>query len=186
MTGVQTCALPICFPVTIGCIVFDGTNDYVFTGSIGTLSSTTLISFIKRNGNQPDYAGILCNRNQSNITTFFGTLLLSNQLISYWGNVQKSTVATVPDSVWCMTAFSVTPTSSTLYLYSPNGISSATSVSSHGSTLTTNIWIGWEGSTSFSRYFKGNIATSMIYNRALSQAEITQNYNALKSRFGLT
>ena len=31
MTGVQTCALPICFPVTIGSVLFDGTavNDFL-------------------------------------------------------------------------------------------------------------------------------------------------------------
>ena len=31
----------------------------------------------------------------------------------------------------------------------------------------------------------GNIATTQIYNRALTATEISQNYNALKSRFGL-
>jgi hypothetical protein len=31
----------------------------------------------------------------------------------------------------------------------------------------------------------GNIATTQIYNRALSAAEVTQNYNATKTRFGL-
>ena len=34
-------------------------------------------------------------------------------------------------------------------------------------------------------YFNGNIANTYIYNRALSQTEITQNYNAQKTRFGL-
>ena len=34
-------------------------------------------------------------------------------------------------------------------------------------------------------YFNGNIANTHIYNRALSATEITQNYNALKPRFGL-
>lgn len=33
--------------------------------------------------------------------------------------------------------------------------------------------------------FCGNIANTMLHNRALSQTEVTQNYNALKSRFGL-
>jgi len=33
--------------------------------------------------------------------------------------------------------------------------------------------------------FNGKVATTKIYNRALSSTEITQNYNALKSRFGL-
>jgi hypothetical protein len=34
-------------------------------------------------------------------------------------------------------------------------------------------------------YTSENISSVRLYNRALSQAEITQNYNALKSRFGL-
>jgi hypothetical protein len=35
-------------------------------------------------------------------------------------------------------------------------------------------------------YFSGNIANIHQYNRALSDKEIAQNYNALKSRFGLS
>jgi hypothetical protein len=36
-----------------------------------------------------------------------------------------------------------------------------------------------------SRLFKGRIANVLIYNRELTQAEISQNFNALKVRFGL-
>jgi hypothetical protein len=35
-------------------------------------------------------------------------------------------------------------------------------------------------------YFAGKIANTQIYNRALTATEIQQNYNATKSRFGLT
>lgn len=41
----------------------------------------------------------------------------------------------------------------------------------------------YEGS---SRFFGGNLALARLYNRALSPSEISQNYNALKSRFNLT
>jgi hypothetical protein len=34
-------------------------------------------------------------------------------------------------------------------------------------------------------YFGGRIANGKFYNRVLSQSEITQNYNALKGRYGL-
>jgi hypothetical protein len=34
-------------------------------------------------------------------------------------------------------------------------------------------------------YFSGSMSSLQIYNRVLSQAEITQNYNAYKTRFGL-
>lgn len=42
------------------------------------------------------------------------------------------------------------------------------------------------GSAGLSSPFNGYIANSQIYNRALSQAEVVQNYNAQKSRFNLT
>jgi hypothetical protein len=35
-------------------------------------------------------------------------------------------------------------------------------------------------------YFAGYIPTAQIYNRALSAQEVLQNYNAIKTRFGLT
>ena len=34
-------------------------------------------------------------------------------------------------------------------------------------------------------YFTGNISQVLVYNRALSAEEVLQNYNALRSRFGL-
>ena len=44
----------------------------------------------------------------------------------------------------------------------------------------------WDDSATLaSNYFGGDIAAIRLYNRALSSSEVTQNYNALKSRFGL-
>lgn len=40
-------------------------------------------------------------------------------------------------------------------------------------------------SNNYLDYCNGNIAIVQAYNRALSSTEVTQNYNALKSRFGL-
>jgi len=45
------------------------------------------------------------------------------------------------------------------------------------------VWLG--GRSGLSQYYNGKISNVQIYNRALSSSEITQNYNALKSRFGL-
>jgi len=41
----------------------------------------------------------------------------------------------------------------------------------------------WTGGNSYA--FQGKIAVVQMYNRALSATEISQNYNAQKSRFGL-
>jgi len=40
--------------------------------------------------------------------------------------------------------------------------------------------------TSNADYYSGSVGVLMLYNRALSASEILQNYNAQKSRFGLT
>jgi len=45
--------------------------------------------------------------------------------------------------------------------------------------------ISFGGRTDTSQYFNGNIAQAMIYNTALNQAQINQNFNALRGRFGI-
>ncbi len=45
--------------------------------------------------------------------------------------------------------------------------------------------IGRVNNPSVSNYWNGNVATTQIYNRALIAAEVLQNYNATKTRFGL-
>lgn len=41
------------------------------------------------------------------------------------------------------------------------------------------------GRTDVAQYFKGNIAHISIHNRALTATEVSQNFNALRGRFGL-
>jgi len=47
-------------------------------------------------------------------------------------------------------------------------------------------FLGTEGFSAAVRDFQGRIAMCLLYNRQLSAAEHAKNYNALKSRFGLT
>ena len=47
-------------------------------------------------------------------------------------------------------------------------------------------FLGTEGYSGAVRDFQGRIAMCLLYNRQLSAAEHAKNYNALKSRFGLT
>jgi hypothetical protein len=48
-----------------------------------------------------------------------------------------------------------------------------------------NLNIGRYGRSTPGGYTNGQIAYVMVYNKALTANEVTQNYNALKSRFGL-
>jgi hypothetical protein len=73
-------------------------------------------------------------------------------------------------------------------------LSATNSAGTYGGSITTQNWwtsnrnyqIGYD--TYFGGYgaFNGTIYNVMVYNRALSLTEVTQNYNTLKSRFGLT
>jgi hypothetical protein len=167
-----------------GSIVFDGVDDFVqCTGSL-TLTSATFVSWIKRNGNQTQYDGILFSRGTNTTGMNFFS---SNQLGYHWNDAVPTYIwasgLIIPDLTWCMIAVSVTSTSATAYLCQASGITTSTNTTSHASTVLNDIKIAQDDAGS--RFFNGNIAISQLYNRALSLTEITQNFNAQKARFGL-
>jgi len=167
-----------------GSIVFDGTNDYVqCTGSL-TVTAATFVTWIRRNGNQGQYDGILFSRGTNTTGMNFQT---SNQLGYHWNDAGNTynwqSGLTIPNLTWCMIAVSVTSTVATAYLYQASGITTATNTVNHGSSNLNDIKIALDDAAA--RYFNGNIATAQLYNIALSAAEVLQNYNATKSRFGL-
>jgi hypothetical protein len=49
----------------------------------------------------------------------------------------------------------------------------------------TSYHIGGDGPPTSIYWFQGNIATTQIYNRALSASEVQQNFNALRGRYGI-
>jgi hypothetical protein len=170
-----------------GSIVFDGVNDYAITSaSVGTVSATTFLVWLKRNGSQPFFTGILFNRTPSvNGLNFYDT---TNNIGYHWADAISTynwnSGLTVPNAVWCMCAISISSTSATAYLCQSSGITSATNSVSHAS-LTLGIFnVGLDPGSS-SRIFNGSISSTMIYNRALSTAEIAQNFNALRGRYGI-
>ena len=61
------------------------------------------------------------------------------------------------------------------------------SITGAGSTgaATNETALGYRIGGGTNNYFKGNITNCFFYNRALTEAEIVQNYNVLRGRFGL-
>jgi hypothetical protein len=167
-----------------GSVVFDGTNNFVqCTGSL-TLTAATFVSWIRRNGTQGQYDGILFSRGTNVTGINFQT---SNQLGYHWNNAINTygwqSGLTIPDATWCMVAVSVTSTTATAYLCQSGGITTATNTVSHGSSILNDIKLAQDDAGG--RFFTGNIAIAQIYNRTLSSIEITQNFNATKTRYGL-
>jgi hypothetical protein len=82
-----------------------------------------------------------------------------------------------------MVAVSVTSTSAIAYLCQSSGITSATNIVSHTSTTLNDIKIAQEDFGG--RFFNGNIAITQLYDIALSAEQISQNFEADRTRFGV-
>jgi hypothetical protein len=89
------------------------------------------------------------------------------------------------NSTWQNLTYTKSGTSVIGYL---NGVQAFTSTAGSATVSyqsNRNLRIGGLVSAESTRYFKGNIASTQIYNRALTPTEVQQNYNATKTRFGL-
>ena len=167
-----------------GSIVFDGSNDYVqCTGSL-TVTAATFVTWIKRNGSQGQYDGILFSRGTNTTGMNFQT---SNQLGYHWNDAGNTynwqSGLTIPNLTWCMIAVSVTSTAATAYLCQTGGTTTATNTVNHSSSNLNDIKLAQDDAGN--RFFNGNIAIAQLYNIALSAGEISQNFEADRARFGV-
>jgi hypothetical protein len=168
-----------------GSIVFDGTNDFVQCSGSITATAATFVIWMRRNGSQDDFDGIIYSRSATATgISFFG---ITNKISYTWNNAANTYTwdsgLVIPDLTWCMIAVSVTSTAATAYLCQSSGITSATNTVSHTSTTLDDIKIGQDDLGG--RYFTGNIAIAQLYNIALSAGQVSQNFQADRARFGI-
>ena len=168
-----------------GSLVFDGTDDQVSVSASFTVTASTWIVWMRRNGID-GYDGILFSRGT---TKTIGINFLSGGPLSYTysdtspgpGYDWNSNLIP-PDSAWSMVAFTFTSTGATAYLYQASGLTTASNNYTHPSVLVDGIRVGNDSALA-GRFYQGRIAQALIYNRALSATEIQQNYLATKSRY---
>lgn len=168
-----------------GSIVFDGSNDYVGINNTITVSTVTFVSWIRRNGTQGAYTGILFSRG---IYTSGMSFFSNGTNLGYTWNDSFNTYTwasnlTIPNLEWCMCVLVISPTAATAYLCQQSGITNASNNIPHSGSILNGLSVGRDSISG--RYFNGRIAQSILYNRALTAAEVLQNYNTTKSRFGL-
>ena len=168
-----------------GSLVFDGTDDQVSVSASFTVTASTWIVWMRRGGID-GYDGILFSRGT---TKTIGINFLSGGPLSYTysdtspgpGYDWNSNLIP-PDSAWSMVAFTFTSTGATAYLYQASGLTTASNNYTHPSVLVDGIRVGNDSGLA-GRFYQGRIAQALIYNRALTAAEIQQNYLATKSRY---
>jgi hypothetical protein len=166
-----------------GSLSFDGVNDYANCGNANNLQITvgTISAWFNANNGNSGYNGIIAKQ------LAWSLFVRDNLLVTYdWGNsADRSTGITVGNSTWNYAAMTFTQTVGTpsnnaiIYL---NGSPVLTTTVRH-SNHTVQVQIG---EANGSQNFGGNIPQVSVYNRALSAAEVKQNYDAFKGRYGLT
>ena len=181
-----------------GTMVFDGVNDYGTIGS-SSLTSINVLTFelwlnrtgiatttapydriFQKDGGISGYPAWGWHINESNPSPI--------SFKSAWGgssgqtnnSVDFNTNDQITLNEW--NCLATTINSSLLVSNYFNGSLSSTGTLNNAPMTTQNIIRIAQGD---SREFQGKISCIKIYNRALTADEVNQNYNALKSRFGL-
>ena len=175
-----------------GYFTFASGKNVTTTLSNIALSTGTFIAWVYSTQTQASYTGIIFNRTGFGGSTALATGLdlFSNSSVGYHWRDAAATYnwnsgLITPNNEWAMIAVSVGATSATAYLCKSSGITSATNTTNHASVSGLNFYIATDPTSPTGRMFVGGIAISMIYNTALSLSDITTNFNAQKSRFGL-
>ena len=163
-----------------GSIVFDGVNDHA-TVSVPTSGDTTYCAWFKTNSSNANTRIIHANTNgQRNFS--LGTASTNGYVGGYDGTNQPLTTSTFDDGTWHYAVAVMKTNDYKVYVDGQNQTLTwglGTTGNWNNNTTSTE-YIGQRGGGS---YLNANLAQVKIYNRALSAAEVLQNYNALKNRF---
>lgn len=175
-----------------GSIVFDGVNDYCTLGTKNLIQNDFTISIwfkLNSSGNKEHF--IFSN----NYSTTPALLITANvvgtarELTAYYvsGNVTSYTISSTTDIPASINNITLVRNGSTNIPYL-NGIEQTSRIFTNSTVLSSGLYeLGYATiRNKTTAYLQGNIYQTSIYNRALTSQEVLQNYNATKSRFGLT
>jgi hypothetical protein len=95
--------------------------------------------------------------------------------------IDYATTYTPSDNVWHY--FAATYDGPDIKIYIDGSVVGSTSSSTLKLDDINNITIGYYQSSSTNYFFNGDISIVKIYNKTLTQSEVTQNFNAQKNRF---
>jgi hypothetical protein len=157
-----------------GSFFFDGSNDFIRVSNNDLLGSVYTQNIWFKLNNTGSYS--LAD------TSYSGSLIYSSKVEFYYTNISPyylSANFNFLTNNWYMINLVRGINVKSIYV-NGNLIGSVNSSDSYD-TPDTTLFIG--GNKGGSEFMNGNISQVQIYNRALSQQEIIQNYNATKGRY---
>lgn len=173
-----------------GCLTFNGSNQYVSLLSTPQIAQSLYSSTVE----------IVAYRNRSNVfEVMFGGGLQSanagfyvgfrasngnNFMYAYYSNDQDGSTPST-NIAWNHYVATYNTANSSRFRYFNSSLLSPSESSGVTNTSANKFFIGaFNNNNSPSDFFQGKIASVKIYNRALTAAEISQNFEAHRGRFG--
>ena len=168
-----------------GSIVFDGVNDYVSVGSFFNYDNFTISTWVYPGSTQNTYADIFDNNHTGTQNFVCQQEATSTNQYAFSclnaTNFSKTSVFTLTANTWHHLIFTWNNSVASVYI---NGVfGSSGSAANPINYVSPSLRLAdWNQTT---RAWNGRIGSFVAYNRVLTAAEILQNYNATRSRFGL-
>jgi hypothetical protein len=170
-----------------GYISFDGVDDYISSPSLSlpTNSGFTMCLFLKQINNQPsgDWNFFAVGNNfemgtygQTNTSFMFK----DNSIAIYPNEIFSDNIV----NSWSYIAFGVYATTRYPFIHTYNSAGYAISTLAKSYTNGNIDFNNLFGVSSNSKY-RANAGIVQVYNRALTDAEVRQNFNATRGRFGI-
>jgi hypothetical protein len=187
-----TCTKPTYSSSSNGELIFDGIGNCGYLPNVGLIERYTVELWVKRDGDQAaGYSTLLANPYRTagdelniNITYRSGNSI-GAEILTSTKNYQANSGAT-SDKTWIHVCVTYDGANLKIMLNNNSLLSTTTPVTGvtwNKANLSSGLIIGNYMAGSTNNIFKGSIGGIRVYNRVLTSAEITQNYNASKGRF---
>jgi len=165
-----------------GSILFDGTDDVAILYGNPLITGTgdfTICSWVKRGttGESPDFIAGNYGLGNNGVELYY----YQNKIYFYATNIYIQSVVTVTDTNWHFVCVTRSSGVGNIYFDGNLDKTQSMSVSIPGNNPFT---IG-NGYDYTSEALQGNISVCNVYNRALSDMEVQQNFNANRGRYGV-
>ena len=172
-----------------GSLVFDGSDDYMEVGNLGSFYSQGTISYWMNSSAVESYRNPFSTHylnggrgirfEQDSSGGFYAVIGDNSQNWNAFNYVSGSSLLA---NVWynVVIVWNTSTNNATGYLNNVQKFNSSHTLWATDLPVI-SIGVGFGGG----RYFKGNISQVSIYNRALTAQEIQQNFNATRSRYGI-
>jgi len=172
---------PVFNTTTKDSIIFDGTNDYAETGGVAAFNTDpfSISVWFKTDGSQTTNSSIICVANVASSTNW--QLSFTSNILVFFinSNTSIATNYTQNDELTNIVVARSSTSTNGLKIYM-NGVLDITATANTNFTDSSGIRLGMNrGSNSF---FKGEIQNVLLYNRALTETEVMQNYNAFLNK----